>query len=150
MPIDPKTCSITGLTTIMSNARKKGGPEAQAARLAAAVELQDRERRAHADPVSGTCLGTILLMDQCRFEETGRHLKSNRSRQAIRNHGEIAFMTLVARGQSAGSGFKLLLAGGLGVCTIEALVVGHVDRFPADAVEAAKGRLIAQGVPLPN
>jgi len=150
MPIDLKTCTTTGLTTIMSNARRKGGSEAQSARLAAALELQDRERRTHADPVAGACLGTIALMDQCRFEETGRNLKSNRSRQAIRNHGEIEFMTLVARGQSAGSGFELLLAGGLGVCTIEALVVAHFDRFPADAVEAAKARLTAHGIPLPH
>lgn len=150
MPVDLKTCSLADLTTIMGNARRRGGPEAQAARLAAALELQDRERRARTDPVAGACLGTITLMDQCRFEQTGRHLKSNRSRQAIRNHGEIAFMTLVARGQSAGSGFELLLAGGLGVCTIEYLVVAHFDRFPADAVEAAKARLLAHGIPLPH
>lgn len=62
----------------------------------------------------------------------------------------VAFMILVARDQSAGSGFELLLAGGLGVCTIEALVVAHFERFPADAVEAAKARLVAHGVPLPN
>jgi hypothetical protein len=62
----------------MCNARRKGGPDAQAARLEAALELQNRERRIHADPVAGPWIGTILLMDQCRLEETGQGRKSNR------------------------------------------------------------------------
>ncbi len=148
MTIDLKTCSLTGLTTIMSNARRMGGSEAEAARLAAALELQDRHRQAHADPVAGACHGTIALMDHCRFEQTGKRLKSNRSRQAIKNHGEIAFMELVTRGKSEGSGFELLLAGGLGRCTVEYLVVAHFERFATDAVEAAKARLLAHGIPL--
>lgn len=146
----PKASLLSPLLTTMSKARRLGGPEAAALRSAAALAFQDHYRQAHPDPVAGACHGTIALMDQCRFEETGRHLKSNRSRQAIRNHGEIRFMTLIARGQSAGSGLDLLLAGGLGKCSIEYLVVAHFERFPADAVEAAKARLIAHGIPLPH
>jgi hypothetical protein len=150
MAIDLKTCSLTGLATIMSNARRIGGSEAEATRRAAALELQDRHRQAHADPVAGACHGTIALMDHCRFEQTGKRLKSNRSRQAIRNHGEIAFMELVTQGKSEGSGFELLLAGGLGVCTVEYLVLAHFDRFEDHVVEAAKARLVAYGIPLPH
>ncbi|MGY6286084.1 hypothetical protein ACXIT0_24875 [Methylorubrum extorquens] len=146
----PKASVLALLTTTMSKARRLGGPEAAAMRFAAAVEFQDHYRQAHPDPVAGACHGTIALMDHCRFERTGRHLKSNRSRQAIRNHGEIGFMTLVARGKSEGSGFELLVSSGLGQCTIEYLVVAHFEQFPADAVESAKARLLAHGIPLPH
>lgn len=150
MILNLKTLPVSALLTIMSNARRQGGKEAEIARVAAALEVQDRERHAHADPVAGACHGTIVLMDHCRFEQTGTRRKSNRSRQAIRNHGEIGFMTRVVLGKSEGSGFELLLSGGLGVCTVEFLVVAHFDRFPAEAVAAAKARLRAHGIPLPH
>jgi len=104
----------------------------------------------HHKLVAGACHGTIALMDQCRYEQTGTRRKSNRSQQAIRNHGEIGFMTLVALGKSEGSCFTLLVMSGLGVCTIEALVAAHFDRFPAETVAAAKARLVAHGIPLPH
>ena len=146
----PKASTLTALTTAMNKARRLGGPEAAALRYAAALELQDHYRQAHPDPVAGACHGIIALMDHCRYEQTGTRRKSNRSRQAIKNHGEIGFMTLVALGKSEGSGFTLLVTGGLGVCTIESLVVAHFERFPAEAVAAAKARLLAHGIPLPH
>ncbi|KQT90360.1 hypothetical protein [Methylobacterium sp. Leaf466] len=145
-----KASTLTALTMTMSKARRLGGPEAAALRSAAAVRLQDRFRQAHPDPVAGACHGTIALMDHCRYEQTGTRRKSNRSRQAIKNHGEIGFMTLVALCKSERSGFTLLVTGGLGVCTIESLVLAHFERFPTKAVAAAKAYLLAHGIPLPH
>ncbi|TXN42376.1 hypothetical protein [Methylobacterium sp. WL7] len=149
MTIDLTKCSRSDLLTVMHNARRRGDPEAMRLRLAAALELQGRYSQDYDDPIAGACHGTLALKDQCRFEVKGTRHKANRSRAAIRNRSEYDFMVLVARGQSEGSGFELLLAGGLGQGTVEYIVATNPDRFPQDAVVAARARLIEHGVALP-
>ena len=59
-------------------------------------------------------------------------------------------MMQVVLSKSEESGFELLLPDGLGVPTVESLVVAHFERFPAQAVATAKARLTAHGIPLPH
>lgn len=142
--------SVTELENMMDNARKSSKPEAPEVYRAAAVELFRRRGSDYTDPVVAGCWGAIALLDRCRYEKTGKRLKARYSLRSIQNNGEIAFMTDCARGRTQGTGFVLLVEAGLGTCTVEYIVATNPDRFPQDAVAAARARLIAHGVVLPD
>lgn len=150
MAIDPTKLADAQLETLMNNAQKSDRPEAAGIYRAAAVELFRRRGSDHTDPVVAGCWGAIALLDRCRYEKTGKRLKSTYSLRSMRRNGEIAFMTDCARGQTQGTGFVLLVEAGLGTCTVEYIVATNPDRFPQDAVAAARARLIAHGVVLPD
>ncbi|WP_162559689.1 hypothetical protein [Methylobacterium radiodurans] len=59
-------------------------------------------------------------------------------------------MTDCTRRQTQGTSFVLLVEAGLGTCTDEYIVATNPDRFPQDAVAAARARRIAHGVVLPG
>ncbi|MFG5121725.1 hypothetical protein [Methylorubrum sp. POS3] len=150
MPIDLTKLTDAQLETLMNNAQASTKPEAPALYRAAAVELFHRRGSDYTDPVIAGCWGAIALLDRCRYEKTGKHLKSNYSVRSMRRNGEIAFMTDCARGKTQGTGFVLLVEAGLGPQTVEFIVASNPDRFPVDAVAAARTRLAEHGVALPN
>lgn len=150
MKIDLTKCSVPQLETMMDNAQRSTKPEAPDVYRAAAIELFRRRGSDYTDPVIAGCWGAIALLDRCRYEKTGKRLKAQYSLRSIQNNGEIAFMTYCALGKSQGTGFVLLVEAGLGQCTVEYIVATNSDRFPQDAVAAARARLIEHGVELPN
>ncbi|GJD66247.1 hypothetical protein [Methylobacterium frigidaeris] len=149
MTIDLLKLSNAQLETLMDNAQASAKPEASKVYREAAVELFRRRGSDYTDPVIAGCHGALALLDRCRFEKTGKRLKSNYSLRSIRNNGEIAFMTDCALGNTQGTGFQILVENGLGTCTVEYLVATHPERFPAAAVASARARLTDSGVTLP-
>ncbi|OHV18253.1 hypothetical protein BK022_00335 [Methylorubrum extorquens] len=150
MLIDLTKLTDAQLETLMNNARASTKPEAPALYRAAAVELFRRRGSDYTDPVIAGCWGAIALLDRCRYEKTGKHLKSTYSVRSMIRNGEIAFMTDCARGKTQGTGFVLLVEAGLGTCTVEYIVAANPDRFPEDAVLSARARLAEHGVALPE
>jgi len=150
MPIDLTKLTDARLETLMDNAQTSTKPEAAATYRATAVELFRRCGSDYTDPVVAGCHGAIALLERARHKKTGQRRKSTYSRRSIQNNGEIAFMTYCALGKSQGTGFTLLVEAGLGTCTVEYIVATNPDRFPQDAVLAARSRLTERGVALPS
>ncbi|MDA9391322.1 hypothetical protein WN73_11640 [Bradyrhizobium sp. CCBAU 45394] len=150
MKKDLTTLTLKELEIMMTNARKSTSPNATDVYRAAAVELFRRHGSDYTDPVIADCWGALALLDRCRYEKTGKRLKSQHSVNSIKRNGEIAFMTACARGKTEGTGFVVLVEAGLGQCTVEYIVATNPDRFPPDAVSSARSRLSDHGVPLPT
>lgn len=150
MKIDLTKYSVAQLETLMDNAQRSPKPDAPDTYRAAAVELFRRRGSDYTDPVVAGCWGAIALLERCRYEKTGKRLRSTYSVRSMRRNGEIAFMTDCARGKTQGTGFALLVEAGLGSCTVEYIVATNPDRFPQDAVLAAQTRLAEHGVALPS
>ncbi|MFK5600198.1 hypothetical protein ACFZ8E_24845 [Methylobacterium sp. HMF5984] len=150
MKIDLTKCSVAQLETLMDNARRSDKLDAPDAYRAAAVELFRRRGSDYTDPVVAGCWGAIALLERCRYEKTGKRLRSTYSVRSMHRNGEIAFMTDCARGKTQGTGFALLVEAGLGTCTVEYIVATNPNRFPQDAVLAARARLAEHGVALPG
>lgn len=150
MKFDLTKRSVKELDTMLNNARKSADPQAPNVYRDAAAELFRRSGTDYDDPVIASCWGAIALLDRCRYEKTGKRLKSQYSLGSIRRNGEIAFMIDCARGKTQGTGFALLVAANLGKYTVEYIVAANPDRFPMDAVQLARTRLINHGIQVPN
>ena len=91
---------------------------------------------------------TIHALEEIRTEEEGKNIRLSRTRQAIRNKGEIRTVLDLVRKSKPSSGFEMLKQRDRLDLSFEALVVAREEHFPADAVHKARSRLEGVGVDL--
>jgi hypothetical protein len=82
-------------------------------------------------------------------EKHGRIQRASYTRRKIAAKGAIATLTDWALDPKVTPGFEALIQSNAARFTGEFVVVEFADRFPADAVEAARKKLVAHGVQLP-
>ena len=91
---------------------------------------------------------SVHALEEIRTEEERKTVRLSRTRQAIRNKGEIRTVLDLVRKRTASSGFCMLKQRDRLELSFEALVVAREEYFPADAVRMAGARLESCGVDL--
>jgi hypothetical protein len=138
-----KLKTATEARNLMANAQKM---DRQDVYQAAFRRLGQIEGKNHDDPVIRAFWAAISAVEEVIRQKHGKALKAGYTRRKVAEVGEIACLTDWALKKNETEGFEMLVAAGLGDQTGEYVVVSYPDRFPAEAVAAARKRLIKHGV----
>lgn len=102
------------------------------------------------DPLVKDFYQTPAAYEQLLTEKNGRTTAASRTRQKIANKGVYQSLIEWTRSKAETNGFKLLVEAGLPEYTGEYLVARYADRFSADIVALARGRLKSHKIALPE
>ncbi len=91
---------------------------------------------------------TIYAFEELRKEEAGKTILLSRTRQAIKNKGELRTVLDLVRKSTASAGFDMLRERDKLELSFEALVIARAEHFPSDAVDRGRARLEAVGMDL--
>lgn len=138
-----KLKTVVEARNLMENARKLDREDIYQAAFRRLGQIQGKD---HSDPVIAQFWAAISAVEETLRQKHGKAVKANYTRRKAKNVGEIQCLIDWAFKSSETEGFKLLVDAGLGDQTGEYVVVMNYDRFPPDAVAAAKKRLIFHGV----
>lgn len=128
---------------LMTNAQKLGRYDVY---QAAFRRLGEIEGGNNDDPVIRAFWSAVAAVEEVLRHKHGRAVKANYTRRKAANVGEIACLIDWALKKHETEGFQMLVAAGLGDQTGEYVVVNYPDRFPPEAVAAARTRLLEHGV----
>lgn len=140
-----KLATVQDCRNVMMNAARLGRNDVRRAALRRCVDLQ---APLDADLVVRGYGGVLAALEEVFRWRYGRGLKANRTRKKAKD-GVVALLTDWARSRGQDKGFEMLVAEGLGEYTGEYVVAANPERFGADVVIAARGKLAAHGIPLP-
>lgn len=92
---------------------------------------------------------SIYALEDALTEERGRTTRLTRTRQKIAREGELKTVAdLVTKAPS--EGYRMLMERGWPELTFEFVAIQHPDRFEPHVLKAAKARLNASGIQLPE
>ncbi len=135
--------TATEARNLMANAEKIGRRDVY---QAAFRRLGQIEGKNHDDPVIRAFWVAVAAVEEVLRQKHGKAVKANYTRRKAAKVGEVACLTDWALNKHETEGFKMLVAAGLGDQTGEYVVVSYPDRFPPEAVAAARKRLVEHGV----
>lgn len=135
--------TATQARNLMANALKLGRNDVY---QAAFRRLGEIEGGNNTDPVIRAFWSAVAAVEEVLRQKHGKSVKANYTRRKAAKVGEISCLTDWALKKNETEGFQMLLQAGLGDQTGEYVVVNYPDRFPVEAVEAAKKRLLDHGV----
>jgi hypothetical protein len=128
---------------LMENAKNKNRMDVYQATFRRLGQIEGRD---HSDPVIAQFWAAISAVEETLRQKHGKAVKANYTRRKVKKVGEIQCLIDWAFKSQETEGFRLLVDAGLGDQTGEYVLVKNSDRFPADAVAAAKKRLVENGV----
>lgn len=123
---------------MMNNARKKERPDVYQAAFRRLVQI---ESKAHEDLVVRQFWAAVAAVEEVLREKHGRTVRAAYTRRKAAKVGEIRCLIDWAMKKHETEGFKMLVEAGLADQTGEYVVVQNLDRFPPEAVTAARKRL---------
>ena len=129
----------------MKNAQRLGEDEVYDAAFQRLITVQPS---AEVGTVAHDVWRTIYAFEELRREEAGKTILLSRTRQAIKNKGELRTVLDLVRKSTASAGFDMLRERGKLEWSFEALVIARAEHFPSDAVDKARARLEAVGMDL--
>ena len=88
---------------------------------------------------------TIHAFEELLTEERQKTTRLSRTRQAIRNKGEVRTVANLVLKKTPSDGFKILKERGLLKLSFEAVAIHHADCFEPEVVEKAHARLEEEG-----
>lgn len=88
---------------------------------------------------------SIFALEDLESRKKGKTVRLQRTRNMIKDKGEIGTAAHLVCKPNASAGFQMLLDYELPELTFEALVVEHKDRFEAAVIQAAERRLASHG-----
>ena len=137
--VDPRK-----LQNVMDNNAKEGGNEELwelAFRRKAELAGQNYD-----DPLERDFWSMIEVYEILLYEEHEKNVKASRTRQKINNKGFMQCLIDWAKSPQSTQGFQTLIKRKLHDLTGEYLVLKYADRFDKEVVEAARKRLLDEGV----
>lgn len=143
MDIASKLLTVNEARNLMENAKKNNRMDIYQAAFRRLGQIQGQN---HSDPVIAQFWAAISAVEETLRLKHGKAVKANYTRRKVKKVGEIQCLIDWALKRHETEGFKLLVRAGLGDQTGEYVVVKNSERFPPDAVAAAKKRLVENDV----
>ena len=128
---------------LMANARRLGRLDVEQDAFRRLCQI---EGGADDDPVVVQFRQALSAVEEVLRQKHGKKVRAAYTRRKLAAVGEIACLTDWALKKDETEGFKMLVEAGLGDQTGEYVVVRNADRFPPEAVNAARKRLADYGV----
>jgi hypothetical protein len=100
----------------------------------------------YADPIERRLWQAVSAYEETLREKHGRKQQASYTRRKIADKGALRTLTDWALDPKVTPGFEALVAANAARFTGEYVVVEFADRFPAEAVLAARSKLAAYGV----
>jgi len=148
MALDPKTMTdASSVRRLLANAVRLNEEHLADACRKRLYELETPEA---SDPVEKRLWQAVVAYEQTLREKHGRKQPAAYTRIKIAAKGAVQTLTDWALGKNVTPGFEALVKSGSAEFTGEYVVVEFADRFPPEAVAAAKKKLIDHGVELPG
>jgi hypothetical protein len=138
-----KLKTATEARNLMENAQERGRQEIY---QAAFPRLGQIEGKDHEDIVVRQFWVAVSAVEECLRQKHGKAVKANYTRRKAARVGEVACLTDWALNKNETEGFMMLVEANLGDQTGEYVVAQNPDRFPPEAVAAARKRLVEHGV----
>jgi len=104
----------------------------------------------HKDPLERRLWQAVSAYEETLREKHGRKQQASYTRRKIASKGVLQTLTDWAMDADVTPGFKALIAADAARFTGEYVVVEYADKFSLQAVQAAKAKLLAHGVALPQ
>lgn len=104
----------------------------------------------HEDPVERRLWQAVSAYEETLREKHGRKQQASYTRRKIASKGALKTLIDWAMDPEVTPGFEALVAADAARFTGEYVVVEYADKFPPQAVEAARAKLLAHGVALPQ
>lgn len=101
------------------------------------------------DPLEAEFDACVAALEQVYLEESGRRKRASRITGKRSRDGAVETFRYLAMKREPSDGFRHLVVHQLAEFTAEHVVLRYPSRFPDEAVEAARARLIEFGIPLP-
>jgi hypothetical protein len=98
------------------------------------------------DPIEARLWQAVAAYEELLREKHGRQQRASYTRRKIEQKGAVQTLTDWAIDPKVTPGFEALVKNGLAEFTGEYVVLEYEDRFPAQAVEAARKKLGAHGI----
>ncbi len=144
MAVDPDTLDDpTLLRNLMKNAQAAGRLDLV---LRCQIRLARLAGREYDDELESEFWQAVAVAEELASQRNGRTTRLSRTRQKVKRVGVVQCLIDWALDPSVTQGFTILVGGGHPELTGEAIVVRHADRFSADAVAAARAKLVDHGV----
>ena len=148
MALDPKTMTdASSVRRLLANAVRLNEEHLADACRKRLYELETPEA---SDPVEKRLWQAVVAYEQTLREKHGRKQPAAYTRRKIAAKVAVQTLTDWALGKNVTPGFEALVKSGSAEFTGEYVVVEFADRFPPEAVAAAKKKLIDHGVELPG
>jgi len=141
---DPQTFTDPEkLRKLMANAVRLGYPD-----LAFGCQLRIAEiaGSAHKDAIERAFWTGLVAAEEFRTADNGRSTRLLKVRAKHKRVGAQKVLADMMMDETLSDGFEKLVAHGRSDLTAEAIVLQHEDEFSVDAVNAARKKLLDQGV----
>ena len=133
------------LRRIMNNAKQRGGTDVYDAAFQRLISIQPS---AQIGTIAYDIWRTIYAFEELLKEERGRTTRLQRTRQKIKNVGEIQTAIDLTLKKTPSDGFRMLKERDMLEMSFEALIVARPYHFPSEVFDAARSRLEAEGMDL--
>lgn len=130
----------------LDNVKRLGREDLYPAAFRRLCELSGQN---HDDPLDLDFWRAIAAAEEVLRQERGKTVRLSRTREKIKRVGVQRTVEDLALKKQPSDGFAILTGAGLSDLTAEYLVLKHAGRFTAEAVGAARQRLLEAEVPLP-
>jgi len=139
--------SVSDLRQVIANAKRIGDKEAETAAFKRICEL---EGSSYNDPIIRRFYEMLAAYEELLTQKNGRKTAAVRTRQKIKNKGEVVCLSDWAWSKQPTLGFQTLVGNGLANLTAEYIVVEFAHRFPDIIIRSAEQKLFAAGVTPPD
>lgn len=142
--VDPDTLDDPKLVrALLDNAQRKGRQDIV---LQCQVRLAKLEGSRYSTPLEREFWTAVSVSEELATERNGKTTRLGRTRQKAARVGIHKCLEDWAFHKGTTQGFEILVDGGHPELTGEAIVVRHATDFSAEAVEAARQRLMSRGI----
>jgi hypothetical protein len=148
MALDPTTLDdIDAVRRLKANAERLHRDDIVDACRRRIYELSGK---VYDDPIERRLWEAVAAYEETLREKHGRNQQASYTRRKISDKGAMQTLTDWALEPNVTPGFEALVAAGAARFTGEFVVVEYADQFPPEAVKAARSKLLAHGVELPE
>lgn len=133
------------LRKLMANAVRLGYPDLA---FGCQMRIAELAGTAHADPVDRAFFTGLVAAEEFRTADNGRSTKLINIRARHKKFGAVRVLSDLMMAPELSDGFAKLVEHQRSDLTAEAIVLNHEDQFSVDVVNAARKKLIDQGVSL--
>ena len=143
---DPQTFTDPEkLRKLMANAVRLGYDDLA---FGCQMRIAELAGAAHADAVERAFFTGLVAAEEFRTADNGRSTKLINIRARHKKFGAVRVLSDLMMGPELSDGFAKLVEHKRSDLTAEAIVLNHEDQFSVDVVNAARKKLIDQGVSL--